>query len=344
MLKKKFIFIIIIGLSFIKVVAQEFYGLEKTYETIIEYDYLTKGSLTPMSTTNNKIAYYNINNNKVSFLLFNEEKSCFKQTLENLDMTYPPYFYFNIKNQLLFYCKLIFDSGNINDLGYNILFLNYKGKDYKLEQIQNSDKNIHSSFSQDGNLLLVNTLNSLSDRYDPTIDDQILVFYLDSLDADIIKKDFIPCKYCADSHLINEKLFFTISNESDDFDEGFFWKDIYIAPFENISDTIRIATRTELVKISSDGRYILGKRADLVEYPYIIIDTETKKYQYLIGRDYIKGAKPFYSETQQKFAFDFNGKIIYIDYPKAYPFDALKKERPKIPYLSNKEFYNQLRH
>ena len=232
----------------------------------------------------------------------------------------------------------------MDDYGYGSLTLLSENKTFILDSIYNADKKIHSSFSTDGKFLIVNTLNTLSDFYNPEQDDRIMVYSLDSLKESKVNKEYIPCLHCADGYLVGNDFFFTKSNQRDDFSGGFAWKDIYKAPWGKIQDSVKIAAFTEILAISPDGKYILGTRHfDLPNSPCAIIDVEKKKYQLLLGRDYSK-ADAFYSFKEKKFAFDFDGRIVYVDFPKEFPFDALRKDNPDIPNWSDTEFYKQYNH
>jgi len=73
------------------------------------------------------------------------------------------------------------------------------------------------------------------------------------------------------------------------------------------------------------------------------IDVEAKKYQMLLGRDYFKH-KAFYSYYEKKFAFDFEGYLIYVDFPESYPFDALNWRNEEIPDWTEKKFWSNYQH
>jgi len=75
----------------------------------------------------------------------------------------------------------------------------------------------------------------------------------------------------------------------------------------------------------------------------VIIEVASKKYQMLLGRDYYKH-KSFYSHHENKFAFDFTGYLIYVDFPDKYPFDALNWRNEEIPDWTEKEFWSKYQH
>lgn len=242
-----------------------------------------------------------------------------------------------IKGKFVFYERDYFD--NPDDYGYTKLFLYYSGRSYFLDSIFNADKKIHSSFSSDGQYLLVNTLNTLSDYYNPDQDNRIMVYNLENVDQGEVKKQYISCMYCSDSYLVGEQLFFSIGRK--DGYEGFSNKDIYVAPWGNLKDSVKIAENTDIKAITPDGKYILGSRFwDLQKNTAVVVDVEKKKYQMLLGRDYAE-KKGFYYHHENKFAFDFKGYIIYVDFPESYPFDALKWRNEEIPDRTDKEFWRQ---
>jgi hypothetical protein len=230
---------------------------------------------------------------------------------------------FNLMDSLIFYKEVFFDLNNPSDYGYSRLIVRIFDKEILLDSIFNSDKKIHSSFSEDGKYLIINTLNELPEMYNPQQDDQFIVYDVDDLRRGKVTRSVIPCQYCAFGHLVNGKLFFTQSSERDDFASGYAWRDIYVAPWGKLKDSVNTAFRSDIIAISPDGRYILAENYDLPNGVCIVIDVRKKKYQLLLGRDYSK-RPAFYSYEKGKFAFDFGEHIIYVDFPEAYPFDALK--------------------
>lgn len=326
--------------------AQEGDRLIKTTETIVKYNFsspITKGknSLKPVGYFNKSILYKydEYTNWSAKFYLLDENNYEFKQILEVIPNS-KRLFFFSTFDSLIFYREAVFNNGD----GYSKLFILYKANSIMLDSIYNADKKIHASFSTDGKFIIVNTLNTLSDFYNPEQDDRIMVYSLENIKEGKVKKEYIPCTHCADGYLVNGDFFFTKSNQRDDFSGGFLWKDIYKAPWGKLKDTVKVAAFSEILAISPDGRYILATRHfDLPNSPCAIIDVDKNKYQLLLGRNYSK-ADAFYSFKEKKFAFDFGDRIVYIDFPKEYPFYALKRDNPDIPNWSNTEFYKQFEH
>jgi hypothetical protein len=230
---------------------------------------------------------------------------------------------FNGLDSLMFYTERFRNINDPDDDGYRRLIVRIFDKEILLDSIVNADKRTHSSFSDDGKYLIINTLDELPEMYNPHQDDQFIVYDVDDLRRGKVTRSVIPCQYCAFGHLVNGKLFFTQSSERDDFAGGYAWRDIYVAPWGKLKDSVKVAFRSDIIAISPDGRYILAENYDLPNGVCIVIDVRKKKYQLLMGRDYSKHPA-FYSYEKGKFAFDFGEHIIYVDFPEAYPFDALK--------------------
>ena len=310
--------------------------IESTVETIIEYDFRgdDEGSSykKPIGMVGDTILYvHETEDNDIRFYLFGEQKHTFKQIYETWKAGERNLYPFYSKDSLLFYIESLFTTPTREDDGYNELIFWHNNQTIRIDSIYNADKNIRASFSTDGKYLLVNTLSELTDYYQPEIDDQIIVYSVDSLKKGVVKQQSIPCKLCADSYLIGDQLFFTKSNVPDDLWDGYAWPDIYVAPWGRIQDSVKIAAAADIYAISPDGRYIVAKRRDLPNGPRAIINVATKKYQLLLGRNY-QEAQVFYSYQKKKFAFDFGDQIVYVDFPEEYPFDALNRENPEVPF------------
>lgn len=242
----------------------------------------------------------------------------------------------------------VYTIGYANDdysIYYQDLWLQFNGRNYKLDSIYNSDKKIQLTVSKDEKYLIVNTLNPLSDYYNANQDNQFSIFSLDEIKkTGKVTKRIIPCQFCSDGYLIDQEIVFTKSDERDDFDGGYAWTDIYRAVPGKLMNGEKIVAFSDIVAISPDGKYILAKRiGDLVNGPRAIVDVLGKKYQLLLGRDYSK-AQTFYSYIEDKFVFQFGDRIVYIDFPKVYPFDARRRNNSDIPHPSNKEFYKRFVH
>ncbi len=328
------------------------FGLRKTTELLQEYtmDSLNAGRYTlGYIGQNHSKLYFNYENlqdrSEKIFLLENHKLTDRSSEFDFVLEDYIPGSASYISNRFLegdfvFYERDYFESPD--DYGYTKLFLYFLGKNHFLDSIYNADKLIHSSFSEDGRYLLVNTLNTLSDYYNPDQDNRIMVYDLENIDQGRIKKQYIPCMHCSDSYLVEDQLFFTVGRR--DGYEGFSIKDIYVSPWGSLKDSVKIADNTDIKDISPDGKYILGTRFwDRQKTTAVIVDVSQKKYQMLLGRDY--GDRiAFFSHHENKFAFDYEGFIIYVVFPTDYPFDALNWRNEEIPLWTEQEFWKQFEH
>jgi hypothetical protein len=325
------------------------FHLKKTSEKIVQYEFefpLVSGlnNLVPIGSYEGvSLFLYKDKKRNFHFYKLNEYDYKFNAVFDHMNLN--GYLYdFSSNGECIFFNQSMIDDSD--NLGYCILKLQIDKTVYILDSVYNVDKKIHSSFSRDGEKLVVNTLNTLSDYYNPEQDDRITIYSLGNKNMKDVKvtSENIPCNHCSDGHLIGNDLFFAKSNQRDDFSGGFLWKDIYKAPLKDLNDTVKIATSSNILAITPDGKYILATRQfDMPNKPCAIIDVENKKYQLLLGRDYSK-ADAFYSYKEKKFAFDFEGQIVYVDFPLEYPFDALRKGNSDIPQWTNKKFYQQFLH
>lgn len=347
---KTYKIVILFSIFFIKIsctnAQDDNFKLKKVSETIVKYEFIC-----PINNVKYVLRYEGDIEKKIIFK-FREYKNwqIYLYSLDENNFTFNQIFseinvfgnynnILSIKDSLILYEQKHFQSES--DVGYSELSLNSNGNVYLLDSVYFGYKKIHSSFSDDGKFLIINTLNELSDYYNPEQDDRFIIYSLDSLKQSIINKEYIPCDHCSNGNLIGDKFFFTKSNKRDDFSNGFAWKDIYMTSWNNLDDTVKIASFSSIMAISPDGKYILGTRHfDLPNYPCAIFDVENKKYQLLLGRPYWK-YQAFYSYEKEKFAFNVDGRIIYIDFLEEYPFDALRKDNPDIPKWSNDDFYKQ---
>jgi len=256
---------------------------------ITEFNLTKPNSISIGGFLNNKIIliYDNIREKQVNLFALDEDLNLDTYSFSENEIDNRRLFSFNIMNDMVFYTASFFVSEDLSDYGYSNLYLKNGFDKIKLDSIYNADKIIHSSFSSDGKYLLVNSLNTLSDYYNPEQDNRIMVYDLSDIDRGNIKKEYIPCDKCADSYLVNNTLFFTIGRK--DAYSGFNNKDIYMAPWGNLKDTVKIASNTKIIAISPDGKYILASRFfDRQKNTCVIIDVASKKYQMLLGRDYFK--------------------------------------------------------
>lgn len=196
--------------------------------------------------------------------------------------------------------------------------------------IPNFDIVPYVTFPEDTSLMIINTLQEEPSYYDSKYDDYIWKFDLENLKRGIVKKDSVFCKYCRSCFEANHKWIFTKSNERDDLYDGFSLTDVYVSSISDLSDSVKVAVKFNVCSVSEDGRYIFAvKNYVSSERACVIIDSEERKYQIILGRDY-SSMNPFYSKEEKKFGFDNGDCVIYIDMPQKFPFDALNDEFPYV--------------
>lgn len=265
--------------------------------------------------------------------MLNEVDYSIKEVYKNFNKDSERLFNFHVEDSALLYSGVYFTTPDMEDDGYLTYMFWYNGQTLQLDSLRYADKNVHTSFSTDGKYLIANTLHELPGYYEPAVDDQTYVYSMDSLKQGKISRQTIPCHLCADSYLIGDQLFFTKSNVPDDLWGGYADPDIYVAPWGQIQDSVKIVASSDIAAISPDGKYVLAYRRDIANGALAIVDVAQKKYQLLLGRDYDDySSQAFYSQHYQKFAIDMGGYIVYVDFPEEYPFDALRRDNPLVPF------------
>jgi len=207
---------------------------------------------------------------------------------------------------------------------YQDFWIQFNDKNIKIDSFPYHyiDKYIRCNFSDDGKKLICNPYTSVTPGYSPETDNRIYLYDLHELEKGNIVKRVIPCERCLNNFIVDNYYYF---NKEIPIGHGYdgFYNNIYKAPLSNISDTIKIAHDIELINITPDGKFILGEKYLYGKFALVIINVETKRYQYILGRDYpIDNC--YYSVKEKKFAFDFGKCIVYIEFPDKYPFDALE--------------------
>ncbi len=336
-MKQSFIILIAIALFICTLLGQKDpYGLEKTKEEIVKLSINASDNFYPVGYYNNNVVFKSTNDERQSsFYILNEDNYTFSQLFYNTKINNT----LEVKNK----DSLIFFTQSSYDYEYSFQYIYNGNNKFLLDSIYNSEKDITANFT-DNNLLIVSTLSFLAYMYNPKDDDKLTIYDLKNISKGEIEKTEIPCKYCSNGNIVNGSFFFEISNERDDFDNGYEWKDIYTSTLENFTDTILIAKFSSILAITPDGKYILAERKfDLPNGPRAIIDVENKKYQLLLGRAY-RDFTPFYSFKKKKFGFYKKDIIIYVDFPQEYPYDALKRENDDIPSWRNIEYFDKFKH
>jgi hypothetical protein len=244
--------------------------------------------------------------------------------------------YFNLSNS---YMYLPIEKLPINKFEYQDFWIQLNEKTYKIMTIPYyyMDKSITFKISKDSKYLICNPYYAGIDILADPEDNIIILYDITRLEEEIVSEKIIPCERCYNAYIVNDTLIFGKEFAyTDESGMDYTYSNIYKAPINNISDTTALAYNIELIDISPDGKYILGKHNLYGKNFAVIVNTTTGRYQYIIGREYLY-KNSFYSIKEQKFAFDFGDYFIYIDFPESYPNDAL--EEFKIITKKDKEIF-----
>jgi hypothetical protein len=189
------------------------------------------------------------------------------------------------------------------------------------------DKDINYQIDYSGRYVILDPYVSEYLRSSPS-DSIITIYDFHNLTSNFPEKKELTCKECINPQIVSDfiyygKKFFYLSG-CDDYD----WK-IYRAPKFDLSKSELLAEYIEIILVSPDGKYILGKKDLYGKECFVILNTETKKFDYLLGRDYVL-YKYFYSPAFKQFAFDTGNYIIYINYPEHFSFNSIGKDVERV--------------
>jgi hypothetical protein len=224
------------------------------------------------------------------------------------------------------YAKLTIDKLPISEVEYQDFWAQLNGKTYMITSFPYfyMEKPVIFKLSADKKYLICNFYYAGMDILADAEDNIIITYDLTKLEQNKIVEKRISCERCYNTFLVNDSLIWGQEFTYYDKDGGeYTYSNIYKAPVNDISDTTILARNTELLNISPDGKYILGKRNLYGKDFVIIINILAKQYKYITGRQY-PYEKCFYSYKEKKFGFIFNDHLVYIEFPEKYPNNALE--------------------
>lgn len=232
----------------------------------------------------------------------------------------------------------------IDSHAYQHLWIQKGLKEYKIDSLPYHfiDKYYEYKFSDNTRYLICNPFTSLASSYSEYEDGKILLYDLQDMANEEVKKEVIQCDRCLNTFILGENIYFQKERPMGNGFDGDY-HNIFKAPLKNISDTTLLAYNIEFILISPDKKYILGGQYLYGKYCPVIIDLEQKKFQYILGRDYPLD-RCFYSTYEKKFAFDFDDRIIYVETPDVFPFDALKNHYRFTNQQDNAAFWKKFTH
>jgi hypothetical protein len=250
--------------------------------------------------------------------------------------------FFNLPDE---YKNIPINKIPINQFEYQDFWIQYKNRNFKIDSFPYHylDKYISCNFSENGKKLICNPYTIISAGYSPDIDNRIYVYELERIDNVDIKKNTLSCERCMNTFLINNTFYYQKEIPIGKGLDGYY-KNIYKASINNINDTLLIAHDIVLKNITPDGAFILGEKYLYGRLTPVLINVQTKRYQYILGRKYpIENS--YYSYQEEKFFFDFGEQLVYIEFPQEYPFDAIKNTSyQRTTKAENETFWKKYLH
>ena len=228
--------------------------------------------------------------------------------------------FYSIPNR---YENLMIDELSPDSMNYQDFWVETKSYKSKIESSSEhyEDKTIVALIDYSGRYVIYNKYSGEYLRSD--IADSIITIYDFNKNTPNIQpfKKAITCVECINLQIVGEniyygkKFFYLPGTDAYDFK-------IYVAPKYDLSKSRLLGEFMEPLLVSPDGKYILAKKDFHDQYTYIILNTETQMYDYILGREYYN-YHFFYSPAKQQFAFDTKNSIIYIEFPSTFPFHAI---------------------
>jgi hypothetical protein len=216
--------------------------------------------------------------------------------------------------------------------------VNKNNYSFKLENSNNFEDDIDIMLSNAGRYLIYAPYTG--DYLRDVVGDSIMTIYdFNNILKPIIKK--LVCKECIKPQIANEQLFYGKKFFYFPGTDAYDWK-IYRASKFNLPKSELLAEYIEILLVSPDGKYLLGKKKLHGKDVAVILDVEAKKFDYLLGRDYLQ-YDYFFSPTHRKFAFDTTNHLIYINYPAEFPFNSVGEdaEQKKSSKSENAAFWEK---
>jgi len=120
---------------------------------------------------------------------------------------------------------------------------------------------------------------------------------------------------------------------------------VYVAPKYDLSKSRLLGEYMTPLLVSPDGKYILATKYLHNKFTYIILNTESNMYNYILGREYYH-YHYFYSPVMKQFAFDTKNSIIYIDFPSTYPFNSIEPNHKEEHFTKEQDliFWEKHKH
>jgi len=245
----------------------------------------------------------------------------------------------SVYNKSLFNNRSFCEISDLQNL--NVKYIADKNNySFLLENTSNFEDDVDIMLSDNGRYVIYTPYTGIYLR-DTKGDSIITIYDFNNNIKPLIKR--LTCKECIKPQIVNEQLFYGKKFYYFPGTDAYDWN-IYRTSKFDLPKSELLAEYIEILLVSPDGRYILGKKNLQGKDVAVILDIEAKKFDYLLGRDYLQ-YDYFFSPAYKKFAFDTENHIIYINYPNEFPFnsvgeDAERKRTSKSEKAAFWEKYN----
>lgn len=224
---------------------------------------------------------------------------------------------------------------------YQDFWFELNGKEKKIKTVLEHylDKDVYYNICYTGDCMVMTDF--VSEYLRSTKSDSIITVY-GVQNGGVTTKE-IACMECVSPQIVKGELFYGQKFYDCPGTDSYDWK-VYRAPNFDLQKSELLGEYIEPLLVSPDGKYILGKKYLHDKAVAVILDVETKKFDYLLGREYLRYGF-FYSLVHKKFAFDTDRHIIYINYPQEFQFNSIGEdaENKFIPKSEKDAFWGKYR-
>jgi hypothetical protein len=207
-------------------------------------------------------------------------------------------------------------------LDYQDFWIEYLNKEYKIKSYSAHyyDKDVNYDISSSGIKVILSTY--VNEYLRSTKADSVItiISFNESKSNDFSKQEIV-CEECIKPQVVDQALFYGQKYHYLPGADAYDWK-IYKAPVTNLLQDELLAEYIELVLVSPDGKYILGKKYLYGRLCYVILSTDLKKFQYVATIEDFKKHTPFYSKKNEKFAIDTPKNIVYVEFPDEFTINS----------------------
>jgi hypothetical protein len=230
----------------------------------------------------------------------------------------------------------------VDNYSYQDLWMHAGDKLIQIDRLPDHfiDRNYSLQISVDKRFAMLNPYTTASPEYNPDNQDYFVVYDLNAYKNGFPRKQTVKCSRCLAVNKVGHNYIF---EQELAIGKGFdgHYSNIYYAHETNITDTVLIAAQANLVSVSADGKSIIASKTFHGKQVLVYIDMPTKQFQYLLGRDYSSMKIIFFANGIV--GFEDAEKLIFVDKPREFLFDATVRESKVYSKADNDKFWSSLR-